>query len=197
MKIMGLSDISFYLSWIIHYGIVYTFVALLTAIICKSSIFPSSDFFLIFVWYWLYCMNCLFLALAVSTFFTKAKVGNICGMVIYLGFYILNFVLAGNTSLPVETKTAYAMLPQISVSLGADVFALIENKGKGIDWSNYDLLVENFSVARSLNTMFLSCIILIIIFLYCDQVIPNEFGTKRHPLFCFPCLFKRNKKLSK
>lgn len=32
-----------------------------------------------------------------------------------------------------------------------------------------------------------------ILAIYFDQVIPGEFGAKRHPLFCFPCLIRKKK----
>lgn len=90
---MGLSDYSLYLSWIIYYGIIFTIISLLSAFIMKTSIFPNSSYTLIFVWYWIYCMNILFMALLISSFFTDAKLGIIAGMVLYLGLYILNFVV--------------------------------------------------------------------------------------------------------
>lgn len=35
-----------------------------------------------------------------------------------------------------------------------------------------------------------------IIAIYCDLVIPGEFGAKKHPLFCFPCLFRKRSQVS-
>lgn len=72
MKIMGMHDSSFYLSWIIHYMIVYAITSLLIAFELKTSVFPNSDFFVLFVWYYLFCLALIFQSLFVTVFFTKA-----------------------------------------------------------------------------------------------------------------------------
>ena len=60
MKIMGMHDSSFYISWIIYYLIIYTIISLLATLILKSSVFPKSNFFIIFIWYWLFCISLIF-----------------------------------------------------------------------------------------------------------------------------------------
>lgn len=75
----------------------------------------------------------------VSTFFTNAKLGNICGMVIYLGFYILTFIIGGDNNYDIETKTAFALIPQVGITQGMDVFTLIENKKSGIGFGDLGL----------------------------------------------------------
>lgn len=57
MKIMGLSDTAFYLSWIIYYGVIYFIIALFTTILLLATIYPSSSFILVLIWYFLFCLN--------------------------------------------------------------------------------------------------------------------------------------------
>lgn len=47
----------------------------------------------------------MFIALCVSVFFTSSKIGNIAGMVVYVGFYILVFVVTNNSDMDIDTKT--------------------------------------------------------------------------------------------
>jgi len=51
MKIMGMTNTSFYLSWIITYLIILTTISLLVALALKLMAFQKSDFFLIFFWF--------------------------------------------------------------------------------------------------------------------------------------------------
>jgi len=51
MKIMGMMNTSFYLSWIITYLIILTIISLLVALALKLFIIKHSDFFLIFFWF--------------------------------------------------------------------------------------------------------------------------------------------------
>ena len=64
MKMMGMKDSAFYLSWAVTYAITYTFTAILWVLI-TSNIFHYSNSFLIFLWYWLYCLGCIPMALFV------------------------------------------------------------------------------------------------------------------------------------
>ena len=54
MKIMGLTNLSLYSSWIIWQGLINLSVAALVTGILKLSIFVSSDYFLLLAWYWFY-----------------------------------------------------------------------------------------------------------------------------------------------
>jgi ATP-binding cassette subfamily A (ABC1) protein 3 len=60
MKIMGLSDISFYMAWIIWYGTIFTIIAFVFAVCSSTAIFKHSNFIVIFLWYWLFVMNIMF-----------------------------------------------------------------------------------------------------------------------------------------
>jgi len=51
MKIMGMMNTSFYLSWIITYLIILTIISLLVALALKLFIIKHSDFFLMFFWF--------------------------------------------------------------------------------------------------------------------------------------------------
>jgi hypothetical protein len=57
----------------------------------------------------LFLFNIMFQALVISVFFTKSKVGNICGMVIYLGLYIVTFLLSD--SMDINDRTALSLIP--------------------------------------------------------------------------------------
>lgn len=57
MKIMGMRDCPFYLSWITWYMIIYTVISIIITIILKGTVYKNSDPSLIFVWHWLFCMT--------------------------------------------------------------------------------------------------------------------------------------------
>lgn len=60
MKIMGMQDSSFYLSWIIQYFITYTLISLLMAAVLKIAIFKKSDYIFLFIWFWLFTISLIF-----------------------------------------------------------------------------------------------------------------------------------------
>jgi len=81
MKIMGMQDASFYLSWISWYMIIYTIVSILVTLILIGSVYKNSNFLLIFIWHWLFSMTLIAQSLFITAFFTNAKLGNIVSMV--------------------------------------------------------------------------------------------------------------------
>lgn len=93
MKVMGMSDASFYVSWIIYYLIIYTLASILVASALKGSIYYSSDWFILFIWHFLFGVALIFQSLFVSTFFTKAQIGNIFAMVFFFLQYMLTFII--------------------------------------------------------------------------------------------------------
>lgn len=60
MKIMGMKNTSFYLSWIITYLIILTVISLLVALGLKIAIFKKSGYFFLFIWFWLFAISLIF-----------------------------------------------------------------------------------------------------------------------------------------
>lgn len=81
MKIMGMSNLSFYLSWIIYYVLIYTVCALGVALVLNLTVFPESDYSVMLFIIWLFYMTLVFQSLFISVFFTRAKMGNVVAMV--------------------------------------------------------------------------------------------------------------------
>jgi len=60
MKMMGLNNTSFYLSWIIQYLIIYTIISIIATILLSSIVFTHTDGFVLFLNYWLFCIVLIF-----------------------------------------------------------------------------------------------------------------------------------------
>jgi ATP-binding cassette subfamily A (ABC1) protein 3 len=60
MKMMGLENSSFYLSWIITYFIIYTIISIIATILLSGSIFPNTSPGILFLVYWLFTMVLIF-----------------------------------------------------------------------------------------------------------------------------------------
>jgi len=135
MKIMGMQDASFYLSWVSWYMIIYTIVSILITIILIASVYKNSNFILIFIWYWFFCMTLIAQSLFITAFFTNAKLGNIVAMVMsfrktiiiivnffinngfkwiclqvfYLVMYLFKFILSGSSTVSEGTNSAISL----------------------------------------------------------------------------------------
>lgn len=109
MKIMGMQDSSFYLSWISWYMIIYTIISILVTLILIGSVYKNSNFLLIFVWHWLFSMTLIAQSLFITAFFTNAKLGNIVSMVFFLVMFLFKFIISGSSTVSEGTNSAISL----------------------------------------------------------------------------------------
>ena len=80
MKIMGLSQLAFWLSWFITYAVVITFGVILVVIIARvAELFGKSDYLIIFFIFFLYGLSIESLAFCLTPLFKKAKTAGMAG----------------------------------------------------------------------------------------------------------------------
>lgn len=84
MKMMGLSNTSFYMSWIIQYALIYGIVCVLGTVILKSMVFTESNWGVLIINYWLFCLVLIAQSLFIQVFFTSSLFGLIVAIVFYL-----------------------------------------------------------------------------------------------------------------
>lgn len=63
--------------------------------------------------------------------------------------------------------------------------------------STMTTMINNYNMQTYFGFMFINLIIFGVLSIYLDQVFPNEFGQRRHPLFFLDWLLKRSSKDSK
>jgi len=141
----------------------------------KGSVFPNTDLSVLIVWFYLFCISLIFQSLFITVFFTRAKIGNIVGMVFFLlQYFVVQFVNQSNSTY--SRKQAASIASHTAISLSCDVFLLAEAQGVGISWSTLNKKINNYTVGTSMGFCLLSSIIFFILFVYLDQVFPNEWG---------------------
>lgn len=83
MSMMGLTDTAFWLSWIITYTIIYFIIAVFSTIITSWSLFPFSNWFLVFIMFFLYGLSCMAFSCLISVFFSRAKSAILVGVLVF------------------------------------------------------------------------------------------------------------------
>lgn len=99
----------------------------------------------------------------------------------------------GNESTSEEQKKGLAVVPHVAMSFASDSMFLIESSQKGIDFSNIDELVDYFRVSTGISMLVFNILFFAVLSIYLDQVVPNENGQRKHPLFFLNCLRKSSK----
>ncbi|EFA86292.1 hypothetical protein PPL_00079 [Heterostelium album PN500] len=187
MKMMGLEMKTYWLvTYIFSYSI-YLFAMLLVWLLGAIFRFryftmnsPLAIFFLIFLWGHLLVSFAFF----ASVFFTKTDTGTVVGYIWVFGTGILasnviNNILA-NTSTPASSIFVISLFPPFSLFRGLKILATSvtfgENGLKAAD-------IVSSGMADVYGFFIIESIIFLILALYLEEVLPSDYGVKRHPLF--------------
>lgn len=80
MKIMGLSTFAFWLTWFITYAVIITFGVIFVVVIAKvAALFGDSDYFIIFIIFFLYGLSIEALAFVLTPLFDKGRSAGSAG----------------------------------------------------------------------------------------------------------------------
>lgn len=113
----------------------------------------------------------------VCCFFTKAKTGSQAVTFIQLIINFLYFLRFSATLTSNQALTIFlSIFPQLNFNITLSNIAFIFDPSQQI--SNFDI-----GFRQSVLTFIITTFFYVIFALYLDEVIPNEMGTHKHPLF--------------
>ena len=193
MKMMGMNETAFYASWLITYFIIFLVLTLINSLLLKIYIFTFSHYFLIFIIQGLYTFSLMFHALLLTTFFSRTKTAVVAGVFLIFIEYLL-IQLVDKESVAYSSKAGASLSPIIAMSLASDLFLELEATETGINFDTVSVMFNNYNVETAIVFFLISSVMFFVLFLYFEQVFPNEFGTKKSPFFFIQCLFRRKKR---
>ncbi|XP_042688868.1 cholesterol transporter ABCA5 [Centrocercus urophasianus] len=182
LKILGLHDTAFWLSWVLLYtSLIFVMSILMAVIATASSLFPQSSAFVIFLLFFLYGISSVFFALMLTPLFKKSKHVGIVEFLATLafGFVGLNIVLLED--FPKSFVWLFSPLCQCSFLIGIAQVMHLEDYEDGATFSN--LNHGPYPLFISLILLVLDSIFYLLAAVYLDQVIPGEFGLRRSSFF--------------
>lgn len=172
MKIMGLRDTPYWLSWFLYYFIIATVISLFSAAILKINIFVHTSYLILFLFMWLYGLSLFSLAILITCFIERPRTAGIIATLIHF----LSYFFGGLVTQPIvarQYKTLGSIFPNIAMSLLSDVLVTLENRSVGASTSNLTEVVNNYTVWTAFAAFLLDFVILFIIALYLDNVLPK------------------------
>ncbi|XP_069935833.1 cholesterol transporter ABCA5 isoform X2 [Cherax quadricarinatus] len=187
MKMMGLRDSVYWLSWFAVYAAYVVALAVICIIVLPlAKVFLNANLFLLFILFILYGCSSIVFALMMTPFFNKAKVAGVVGnliqvalsMLFYLQVYLEDDVNQGVFWL-------LAIFSPCAFSFAIDKVILYDYQYPGgLDFGN---IWEGPGLPFAGSLIMISVDILLYLSLayYLDNVIPSEYGTKRKPWFLF------------
>ena len=179
MKMMGLTDSSYWLSWLTYYMFVIIIIATISVQMLKSLV--KSEPSVIWTIFFIYGMSLFGYALIFQSLFNKARTA--AGVAV-TSYFVLSFFdgLVRDPSVSRETKTLASLISPVAVNRIIAVLAASEQT-VGLNWNNIRDEYQNYIVYDGLKMMIYSGIIFMALGLYMDNVIQQEFGTAKSYFF--------------
>ncbi|KAG7161468.1 ATP-binding cassette sub-family A member 5-like [Homarus americanus] len=174
MKMMGLRDSVYWLSWFAVYGAYVLVLALICIVVLPlSGVFKHVNLLLLFILFILYGCSSIVFAFMMTPFFNRAKVAGLIGNLTQVAFSLLFYlqVYLGD-SINQGVFWALALLSPCAFSFAVDKVIMFDVPGGGLGFNN---VWEGPGLPFAGSLIMLSVDILLYLFLayYLDSVIPT------------------------
>ncbi|XP_076023384.1 phospholipid-transporting ATPase ABCA1-like isoform X2 [Genypterus blacodes] len=190
MRIMGLNNGILWLSWFISSFIPLLISAgLLVMLLKMGNLLPYSDPGVVFLFLGSFGVVTIMQCFLISTLFSRANLAAACGGIIYFTLY-LPYVLcvAWQDYVGFGAKVIVSLLSPVAFGFGCEYFALFEEQGVGIQWSNLlasPLEDDSYNLTTSISLMLFDAVLYGIMTWYIESVFPGQFGIPRPWYFPF------------
>jgi ATP-binding cassette, subfamily A (ABC1), member 3 len=179
MYIIGMSGFSYYATWFLREFLVYELVFLASALVLWL-VLPYFTFLVPFLIFSFFGVVLILQSFFVQVFLTRAKIGLIFAFFFFVFQYVLSFIVINSDEPSLAVNLGISFIPHVAVILSFKT--LIYAQSYEIT-ANFTDPINSYVLGYAL----LGCAVNILFYLaatwYLDQVVPNEWGAKRHPLF--------------
>ena len=189
MMIMGLGKASFFSSWLLVYTLENLTSSIVITALCKLFLLKQTDVFLTFVIFFLFGESAVMFASMASTVFGKSRTAALVIPLLYFVTAVPLFALQASA-----TKNVKMLLSLLSPSAFSIATQLMFNYEieQGAGWADATSGLDDINIATAMTMLAIDTFLYLLLTLYLDAVLPSEWGTNLHPLFCcFPWGKKR------
>ena len=185
MKMMGLTETVYNLSWLITALLQMTLVCVLITLVTASSVFQYSDKVLIFFYFEAFSLAVISMCFLLATLFSSSKAASLLGPMLFFGSFFPYYAL-DDDQYDITAKGASCLLAPTCFALGADVLAAYEGGLVGVQAANINEQTSNFTYSLCVSMLLVDALLYGGLAWYLDKVLPSEHGTQL-PLY-FPLL---------
>lgn len=184
MKMMGLKDDAYFLSWFVFYAIIVTVMSLIILGMVNINLFPNSSKVLIFLLAFLYGITLFGFALTIVAILPTVRASATAATLIHLVTYFGVFSLR-DPDIPYAMKTGMSVFPNIAMYFGIYNLYHFEANAGGMNFSNMSLLYNNTSFLSAIVMLLVDAIFYLCLGLYLDQILQSQFGVPKKWYFLF------------
>ena len=193
MKIMGLTDGIYFMSYFIQYTVIALFDAIINAVIFLK-VFKQVPYIVFFSIFFLFSMNVFALAFLFQSFIDKTKETLIISILVYFTMFFLCLLVADESS-SYNLKIALSVFPPVTIYNAITLLAKFETHFRPFHSGDIYEKYTNYRIIMMI--ILLSGDLFLYLFLgyYLQNVLPHDFGIRKPWYFIFKKLFCiKNKK---
>lgn len=196
MKMMGLKDDSYFLSWFVFYVFLIIIMSIIITLMVSINVFPESSKALVFLVAFFYGLSLFGFSIVIVSLFPNVRGAATAATLLHLITYFAVFALR-DPDLPAVLKIVMSIFPNIGMTWCAyNLFQFEANSG-GLNFNNFNIWYDNTTYLYSLLMLVFDSVFYICLGLYLDQILQSQFGVaKKWYFLCtrkFWCSGKKKK----
>ena len=181
MKIMGLSELTYFLSYFIIYFVINLFYSICNAFVLKNVI-VYIDTIYIFILYFLYGLVVYSLIYFFQSFLERTRIAIIVSLLIYALMYFFSIPVESSSVSKTVKIFISIIFPPVTLQLGINTLSLFEedfNEFNGKIYYDFN----NFNISDTYMTFICSFILFMFIGFYLQNILSHEYGIKKSLYF--------------
>ena len=183
MRMMGMRDVAYWLSWWAYYSCVTTVICFLSWGILMINVINNSDAGIILLYFIFYAQAIFAEIIFIQSLFESSKYSGLVGSLIYYGLWMFCIPVLGDNAAG-SAKAGLSIIPQVAMQMMAINFGKQEVT-YGLTWSNIGTKINNFAFSTGFIMMFISFFLFAALGFWLEKVMPRTFGEKLPCCFCF------------
>ena len=176
MKIMGLKEREYFLSYFIQYLIISIFVSFINSLLLKV-VFNHIPLHFLFEFILLWSLDVFALIYFFQSFIDKTKIALVLSLVIYFIMYCISLAcMFEKTSM--KLKIILSLFPAVSLNTGILLLSKFEYHFR--NFNNRDFLVDHYNYSIGIMFLMFGIDFFLYLFLgyYLNNVLPHDFGIR-------------------
>ena len=196
MKIMGLSEDTYFLSYFIQYVVITLIDSIINTIIL-AFIFTKVPFYFLFVILLLWTLDLFAMIYFFQSFLDSTRVALVISLLIYFASYFLSMACMDEGAAQ-GLKIGMSILPPVCIELGIVLLGKFESHFKQFHPTDYTKIYTNYSIFYMNLMQFIDFFLYLFLGYYLQNVLPHEFGIRKPAYFlCTKNFWCKNKNNSK
>ena len=177
MKIMGLGEGEYFLSYFIQFVVINLFISLVNAALFKGFLSYIPYHFL-FVMLFLWSLNVFSMIYFFQSFIDKTKIALVLSLVIYFMMYCVSLacMFEGGS---VAVKLLFSLFPQVCLNNGILLIAKFQYHFRHFKNRDFLKIYTSFSIGYMYLMLVIDFLLFLFLGYYLHNVLPHDFGIKK------------------